>query len=342
MEDQIDLKPENINLIAQSKAWAAFFLLKKVLLAGLIVILSIAIIHNHSASLLGHAVSLGIRVIYGAELHIEGISINRASSSLEIKGFTVFNPPGFPKGRLIELPRIRAVYDLPALSKGMLHFRQVDIELKELAVIKNARGKFNVDSLRFVKKAALAQTNGKQKTPAQIDVLNLYVGDLVSKDYTQGSDPYVCVHNIHRKDTFRNVKDIQQLKSIILAAPIREAGIKGAIVCGVAALGGVWAVPVAFTIVMVGRDSAQEDINIQSRRIFASSVALLERMGTIIKADSTQGIIIAGIRGARVAVKVKESSRPYSCVITVSARKIFLPKPEIAAGILYQINEELK
>ena len=342
MEDRIELNLENINLFAQSKPWAVFFLLKKVALVSLIVILSVLIIQNHSGSILGHAVSLGIRIVYGTKLHIDGISLSTSAKSLEIRGFTVYNPPGFPKGRAVYLPRVHAIYDLPALSRGKLNFKQVDIDLKELVLIKNALGKFNVDSFKFVKKATLAQTKTKRDSLVHIDLLNLYVEDLVSKDYTQGNDPYVCLNDIHRKDTFRDIKDIQQLKSIVLAAPLREAGVKGAIVCGVAALGGVWAVPVAFTVVMVGRDSVQGNLNIPSRRIFACSVALLERMGKIIKADSSQGIIVAGVRGSRIAVKIKKLEGYDSSAIIVSARKIFLPKQEIAAGILYQINEELK
>lgn len=52
-------------------------------------------------------------------------------------------------------------------------------------------------------------------------------------------------------------------------------------------------------------------------------------------------MITALVNGAKVTVKLKALSEK-STQFVVSARKTLMPKPEIAAGILYQIPEKLK
>jgi|GEM_PF-1936907 len=57
-------------------------------------------------------------------------------------------------------------------------------------------------------------------------------------------------------------------------------------------------------------------------------------------ANKETGVINAGINNAAVTVDITRADGKTR--IKVSARKYFLPKPEIARGIIYRIKEELK
>jgi len=70
-------------------------------------------------------------------------------------------------------------------------------------------------------------------------------------------------------------------------------------------------------------------------------VPLLEKVGKVKQESASLGVIKADVEGAQVSLELKEISKGVTG-ITVSARKLFLPRPEIAEGVIYQIREELK
>ncbi len=88
----------------------------------------------------------------GARVEMRGFSMSFLRQSVTISGLKVHNPKGFPPGILADLPKIYVNCDVPALLGGKLHLQRVDIDLKEVALIKNKEGKLNVDSLKVTEK----------------------------------------------------------------------------------------------------------------------------------------------------------------------------------------------
>ncbi|MCM8779886.1 MAG: hypothetical protein NC914_01900, partial [Candidatus Omnitrophica bacterium] len=118
-------------------------------------------------------------------------------------------------------------------------------------------------------------------------------------------------------------------------------GIKGLGIYGAAALAGVAFFPAALGTVIIGRDHVQEEFNIPLDTLYNLSLSVLKKSGKIIKEDKSNGVIGAEVSGANIVLKLKQIS-PRLTQVTISARKAFLPKQEIAAGILYQIKEKVK
>ena len=67
---------------------------------------------------------------------------------------------------------------------------------------------------------------------------------------------------------------------------------------------------------------------------------VLDQMGEVSQADDQKGIISGNLTGSEVTIKIEQVTEAENKV-TVSARKMMLPKPEIAKVVLYQITQKL-
>jgi hypothetical protein len=209
---------------------------------------------------------------------------------------------------------------------------------------KDKEGKMNVDSLKVAKK----ESSGKEEKPGkpakqmpmQIDLLNLEMGRVVSKDYSVGAEPKVEVYNLGLKRSYKNIASANQLAALILTEPLKAAGIKGVQIYSVAALTGVAFLPAAAAVTLMGKDSATQEFSLPLEKLFDQSLQVLRRMGKVTKDDLKTGVIEAQVDSANVVLRFKKASSSKTG-ITASARKTLLPKPEIAAGVLYEIEEKV-
>lgn len=254
----------------------------------------------------------------------------------------MYNPKGFPRGIIVDLAKINVTYDLGGIFKQRLHLPNVEIDLKEMGLIKNKEGQLNVDSLKVVKqgKSEQAKSSGGAM-PLQIDVLKLKIGRIVLKDYGAAGAPLVQVYDVNIDKGYKDITSVQQLAALIVAEPMKAAGIQGAKIYAVSMLAGVAVLPVAAALTFAGKDYAQEKLRVDFDKLYDLSLKLLKRIGKVNSEDRSQGVIGAEASGADISLNLKKISGGLT-EITVSARKYLLPKPEIAAGIIYQITEELK
>jgi hypothetical protein len=167
------------------------------------------------------------------------------------------------------------------------------------------------------------------------------MGKLVMRDYTAGPEPSVRAYDINFKKSYKDITSAQQLAALILAEPMKQAGIKGAGIYGVALLTGVGIIPVAVVATFAGKDSVEQELKVPLGKLYETALQVLQGMGTVIGEKKSEGVITANVQGADVTVNLKEVSAS-STKITVSARKYMLPKQETANGVLYQITEKLK
>ncbi len=287
------------------------------------------------------AITIIATQLTGAPVHIDGFSLGVFNQSVRISGLKVYNPKGFSKSILVSLPKINVRYDLGALLKRKLHLVNVGIEIKEIGLEKNKEGKLNVDELKVVKQGRNQSAGHSGQMPMQIDLLTLNMGRIVFKDYSPGREPVFKVYNINIDKSYKNITSVQQLAALILAEPMRAAGIQGAQVYGVAMLTGVAVLPVAVAVTLIGRDSVQKDFVSTFDNVYAISLEVLKRKGRITREDKLQGVISANINSTQITVKIEKKTGSKTQVV-ISARKYLLPKPEIAGGILYMISEKLK
>ena len=216
---------------------------KKAAISAGAVLAAALVIFFAGNSIMKTAVSAGISKAAGTPAHIEKFSLDIFKSSLRMGGFKLYNPKGFPGGVLLDAPLIRVDYVPSSFFRKEPHMRLIEVNLKELAVIKGNDGKLNIDSLKPCQKKT---TQPKEEKPAQepmklrIDTLVLSVGRVVYKDYTKGTEPFVQVFDVDMEGkTFTNIDNMQKLMALILVEAMKPTAIRGAAVCGAAAMAGI-------------------------------------------------------------------------------------------------------
>jgi hypothetical protein len=310
--------------------------MKKFLIWLGIVAISLACITIFKNLIIKSVVKTVASRITGAPVTMDGFSLNILSSTIDISGFKMYNPSGFPEGILVSCPKIKVIYDRATLFKQKRHFLLVEIELKEMGLTKNKDGILNVDSLKIVQ-----QPKSSPPIPMQIDLFTLSIGKIVYKDYTIGTEPSVRVYDVNKQRSYKGIPTAQQLVLLVLAEPMKAAAIKNAQIYGVAMFTGVAALPVAVAATFIGQDSVQQIIDASFEHVYEIGLEVVKRMGTITKHDASGGVIKANINGAMVALILRKGA-DNKTQISISARKYLFPKLDIAGRVLYQILDKLQ
>ena len=115
----------------------------------------------------------------------------------------------------------------------------------------------NVDALKIAPK----DSGGTRHIPFEVDLLKLDIGKLVSKDSSRLKGPSVKAYDINIHKRYRNNTNIHQLAGLILIEPMKAAGIKGAAIYGISALGWSGVFPVLVAVTVVGKDGVQQDFD---------------------------------------------------------------------------------
>ncbi|MGA2775658.1 MAG: AsmA family protein [Candidatus Omnitrophota bacterium] len=315
--------------------------MKKILVVLIVIIIAFFTIGILKDQIIKSVVTVVATQVTGAPVHIDGFSLGLFKHSIRISASRMFNPSGFPRGILVDLPRINVDYDLSALLRKKLHLFNVEVELKEMDLVRNKEGKLNVDALKVVEEGKNKQGKPSGQMPLQIDMLKLGMGRIILKDYSSEKEPVVKVYDIKLHKGYKNITSTQQLTALILTEPMKAAGIQGAQIYGVAMLAGVAVFPVALAATFTGKDSAAQDFAVDFDKVYNTSLAVLRRMGKVAKEDRNKGMINAEVNSAKVELRVNKKVGNKTEVF-VSARRYLLPRPEVAGGILYEISEKLK
>lgn len=316
-----------------------------VLIVVLAILLSISVFKDQ---LIRSTVATTATNILGAPVRINSFSLSLFKQAVSIGGLKISNPKGFPEGTLVDITKIAVACDLAALVKKELHLKHVEIDIKEIGIIRNKEGKLNVEALKVTEKKPAEKPAEKEEKPAEqipmrIDTLKLNVGNIIYKDYSKGEPPVVHVYDsgIHGK-TYTNITSANQLVALILSESLKNTAIQSAKVYAASAVLGVGFLPAGVAVTLLGKDSTQQNFDVPLDRVYASALKIVESTATVKKEDKASGVISATMAD-RTTVTVKISSTtPKTTQVTVSARKLLLPKPEIAKGILLQISDKLK
>src|ERR1039457_1764008 len=124
--------------------------MKKILIVlGVVVLFLVGIVIIKDQIIKSVVASVASKII-GTSIQMDGFSFNILSSTINISGFKMYNPSGFPEGIFLFCPKINVIYAPATLFKQKRHFLLMEIELKEMGLTKNKEGKLNVDSLKIV------------------------------------------------------------------------------------------------------------------------------------------------------------------------------------------------
>lgn len=166
-------------------------------------------------------ISAGVKAITGLKLDMKSLDIGVFKSLVSIKGFKLFNPPGFFEDRLmIDMPEVYIDYDLKALLKGKMHLEELRLDLKEFIIVKNHKGELNLDSLKTIrlKKSDSEKPAGKKSRASnlQIDILELKIGKVIYKDYYNRTRPRIREFRVDINERYENINDPRKFANLIV------------------------------------------------------------------------------------------------------------------------------
>ena len=315
----------------------------KIVIIVLAVFIALGIVKDQ---IIKAAVEIGASRVLGTNVRVGGLSFGILRPSVRVKAFKVDNPKGFPKGSMLDVAEAGVDYDLPALLGGKLHFPLVILDLNEMVVVKNQDGVLNVDALKIAEKkeAVPAARPEKPSKPLffKIDELRLNVNKVIYKDYTRGKEPLVQVFDVNLKNNiYRDIQSAQQLAALILVEAMKPTAIKGAKIYGVATILGAGFLPAGIAGTLLGKNSAQAEFSASFDQAYQTALDVLRKNGTIVSASQTGGVIKADLNGHNLTAKITKSGQGKTAIV-IAARKLLIPQPEVAQGILYQIQEKIK
>jgi predicted ABC-type sugar transport system permease subunit len=117
-------------------------------------------------------------------------------------------------------------------------------------------------------------------------------------------------------------------------------GLKAAGLYAAASILGVTFLPVGIVSVLLGGDSAVADYDTKFEMVYEELVKIIQKNNGRFKVqERSQGIIKAVVQECDVAVKLATIRNKTK--VTVSARKLLIPKPEVAGGIIHQLSEKI-
>jgi uncharacterized protein involved in outer membrane biogenesis len=321
--------------------------MKKILLIVVIILVALSVIAILKDQIIKNTITMATSQVTGAPATINRFSMSIIKQTVAIKDFKLYNPPGFPREILVDMPTIRVALALGDILKKKIHFKEIEIALKELVIIRDKDGKLNVDALKVAEepqkpKEATAQKQAAGQMPMQIDILKLTIGKIIYKDYSKGETPKIEVYDLGGKEkTYQNITSAQQLVALILSEAMKGTAIKGAKIYAASAILGVGFLPAGVAVTLMGKDSAQNDFNIPFEKVYAAALNTVQALGQVKSENKDSGIIKVLIDKDDVTIKVQQTTEKTTRIM-VQARHLLLPQPQIAGGILQQISDKLK
>jgi len=321
--------------------------MKKILLIVVIVLIALPVIAVLRDQIIKNTVTITTTQVTGAPVSIDSFSLGAIRQTVTIKGFKLYNPPGFPKELFVDMPTIHVAFVLGDILKKKIHFKEIEIALKELVIIKDKEGKMNVDALKVAEAPQRPKEETTRKQPAgqlplQIDLLKLSIGKIVYKDYSKGETPKIQVYDLgYKQKTYRNITSAQQLVALILSEAMKNTAIKSANIYAVSSILGVGFLPAGVAITLMGKDSAQDNFDIPFEKVYAVALDTVKTLGEIKSEDKTNGTIKALIDKNDVTIKIQSVTEKTTQIVTL-ARRLLLPQPQAAGEILQRISDKLK
>jgi hypothetical protein len=278
--------------------------------------------------------------VIGARVTLGSFSLNPFTHQLQINDFKIYNEEGFPPKLFFDAPEILVDIDIFKAIKGDYHMPLVVFRLDKMIVFKNAQGKLNVNELKIVQEKLHEKNKGPMPN-FKIDVLKLNIEQVIVEDDGK-TPPVIEAYDLNLKDkTILNVNSVPKLVGLVLFEALKPTALQSAGMYAATTLLGVGFLPGLALGVAIANDKAASDMAHSFDQVYQGILQLVQQLGQVKNQDHSSGKISAKVYGCDIAIEVQDQGWGKSR-ITIKARKYYLPKPEIAAGLLYQLKEGLK
>ena len=182
-------------------------------------------------TLIKMGVEKGTKKVTGLELDIGDIDVRLLDSKVGIIDMKLLNPETFPDKVMINIAELLIDFELTSFFKDRAHFEIVELNLKELMVVRNKKRKLNISALKSVsekmeeKKDPIKEKKGEKAPEVTIDKLILTIGKVTYKDYSLGKIPLTKTFNIGIYEVYTDITDPKKLVNLIIVRALQGTGI---------------------------------------------------------------------------------------------------------------------
>ncbi len=181
----------------------------------ILVVVFFAIGHN---SVMKWAVREVAKSFVGIELEMDSVHLGIMKTDIKLSNAVVMSPKGFENEQTMKASDIYMNYELIPLLFKKVHLTDLKLNISEIVVIKNPKGKMNTDAVKKMSKNGIAQEGGKgsrglngldkkESIPLKIDYATISIGKVVFKDYSLGGRPQVSTIKLgFSKAQFRDIR----------------------------------------------------------------------------------------------------------------------------------------
>ena len=162
-----------------------------------------------------------IRAQTGMDVKIGRFSIGLLSPVVTIEDFKLYNTPEFGGTPFLDIPELHLEYDRAAFARRQLRITLLRLNLAELTLVRNDRGKTNIASFAAAPPRAAKTTNMVQFVG--VDVMNLSVGKAHFIDLNNPGKNREFKANLQNQ-VFRNVKTTGDLYGVLILLWLRSGG----------------------------------------------------------------------------------------------------------------------
>lgn len=175
------------------------------------------------------AIQIGVEKALGMKVTISGFRLDLFPGNLEIKGLTVYNPPGFEGEALVQIPYIRADFDLLPLLAGKFHFRYLDLNINEVNLVKNRNKELNLNRIQAI---ASAGTKSPPQVPADSQPTSIRINELILTinhvnytDYTKRHPKQQRIWLGISRERFSNLRSVDDIVKVVVVRVVYKAGL---------------------------------------------------------------------------------------------------------------------
>ena len=189
----------------------------------LIVLLAAAVLLLNT--LAKQVVESRMRAGTGLETRIGLVDVGLLSPTVTIENFKLYNTADFGGSVFINIPELHLEYDLLAVRSRQLHFKLVRLDLAEISLVQDKKGRSNVQDLE--KRSRAASRRKKSAAPdfkfTGIDTLNLTLGKFRMANLASGREEEVDFGI--KNQIWHNVRSEADLAGVNLLLASRAASV---------------------------------------------------------------------------------------------------------------------
>ena len=163
------------------------------------------------------AVEKGVEAVTGLRVTTGTFNLGLYKSVVKITDLKIYNPDGFPKEVMMDIPEVSVSYNLPDILKKKVHFYEMKIHLKELVVVRNQNKELNLHSLKSIKRTKTEESTEPRGLAAlKIDQLDLQIGQVVYKDFSAKGGASVREFSVYQREQYKDISNTKSLISLIV------------------------------------------------------------------------------------------------------------------------------